>query len=98
MCGIGSNFVTVSCGSTTGPTDAPLTTKEPCEDKWSNCPDLAKEHCYQDRIGKNCRKSCGKCKGMTPAASNTCYNPYGNCASICSWYTGTERNLACGKC
>merc|ERR1719233_1986187 len=80
MCGIGKELATVTCASTSGPTDAPMTTQEPCEDKWSNCADLAKEKCYKDWVSTDCRKSCGKCKGMTPAASNTCYDVFGNCA------------------
>merc|ERR1719312_496213 len=93
MCGIGKEMATVTCASTSGPTDAPMTTQEPCEDKWSNCADLAKEKCYKDWVSKDCRKSCGKCKGMTPHKSNTCYDSFTNCASVCSWYTGSECNL-----
>ena len=138
MCGIGKDLVTVSCGSTTGPTDAPLTTKAPCVDKWTNCPDLAERNCYKTSTAADCQKSCGLCPGLTPVASNTCYDVYGNCeelaktnckkyaseckkscglckgmtphksntcydgfsncADICSWYSGSECNLACGKC
>merc|ERR1712123_303571 len=98
MCGIGENMVTISCGSTTGPTDTPLTTKAPCVDKWTNCPDLAERNCYKSSTAADCQKSCGLCPGLTPAASNTCYDGYSNCADVCSWYSGSECNLACGKC
>ena len=47
MCGIGKTMVTVDCQAVAGPTDAPLTTAAPCEDKWSNCPDLAATSCYK---------------------------------------------------
>ena len=47
MCGIGKTMVTVDCQAVAGPTDAPLTTAAPCEDKWSNCADLATTSCYK---------------------------------------------------
>ena len=47
MCGVGKTMVTVDCGAVNGPTDAPLTTAAPCEDKWSNCPELAQKSCYK---------------------------------------------------
>merc|ERR1712123_534217 len=99
MCGIGENMVTVSCGSTTGPTDAPLTTKAPCVDKWSNCPDLAERTCYKSSTAADCQKSCGLCPGLTPAASNTCYDVYGNCEELaktnCKKYA-SECKKSCG--
>merc|ERR1711874_519481 len=60
----------------------PRTTKKPCIDKYSNCPDLARTACYQDHIANGCQKSCGLCQGMTPARSYTCYNKYSNCANL----------------
>jgi len=101
MCGIGKELATVTCASTSGPTDAPMTTQEPCEDKWSNCADLAKEKCYKDWVSTDCRKSCGKCKGMTPAASNTCYDVFGNCEELaktnCKKYA-SQCKKSCGLC
>jgi len=101
MCGIGKTMVTVSCDKTSGPTDAPLTTAAPCEDKWSNCPDLAQASCYKASIANDCKKSCGLCPGMTPAASVTCYDTYGNCPSLAEtnchkW--GEACKKSCGLC
>ena len=41
-------------GPRRGPTSAPLTTKKPCVDKYSNCPTLAKTNCKQ--YGSKCAK------------------------------------------
>jgi len=101
MCGIGDVMVTVSCGSTSGPTDAPLTTKAPCTDTWTNCPELAKEHCWKSDVSTECQKSCGKCNGLTPAASNTCYDEFGNCPDLaktnCKKF-GANCKKSCGLC
>jgi len=101
MCGVGKDIVTVDCAKTAGPTDAPITTEAPCDDKWTNCPDLAKENCWRSSVSTNCPKSCGKCKGMTPVASNTCYDTYGNCPDLAktnckSW--GSKCKKSCGLC
>merc|ERR1712039_843112 len=54
---------------------------------------------YQSHISTNCPKSCGLCPGATPAASNTCYNLYSNCADLCSYGTYADKcKKACGKC
>jgi len=100
MCGIGKSMVTVECEKVAGPTDATLTTEAPCEDKYSNCPDIAKESCYKEKYKTSCAKSCGLCKGQTPAASNTCYNVYSNCADLCGsqTYANNQCKKACGKC
>jgi len=76
-CGIGWQIVTVDCKRTRGPTDAPQTTKEPCDDSYSDCPELAKTNCKD--YGNKCRKSCGLCKGMTPHPSNTCPDYWPSC-------------------
>ena len=47
MCGIGKSMVTLDCEAVAGPTDAPLTTEAPCDDKFSNCPALAEKSCYK---------------------------------------------------
>ena len=101
MCGIGKVMVTVKCEKVAGPTDPPMTTKAPCLDVWSNCPDLAKGHCYQPRIAEKCKKSCGLCPGLTPAPSNTCYDVFGNCADLaktnCKKH-GPNCKKSCGLC
>ena len=56
-------MVVAQCARTDGPTDAPITTEKPCNDKWSNCPALAEEKCYKSWVGEDCPKSCGKCPG-----------------------------------
>merc|ERR1712061_949805 len=81
MCGIGSELAFPSCQKVAGATSAPQTTKKPCKDQYSNCPDLAKNYCYQ--VGTKCAKSCGLCAGMTPAKSNTYWDRYGNCSQLC---------------
>lgn len=103
MCGVGKTIVVAQCAKTDGPTDAPITTVAPCNDKWSNCPSLAEENCYKGWVGEECPKSCGKCPGDTPAASNTCYNLYSNCADLCESYPNHPKvnewcKKACGKC
>ena len=45
MCGVGRTMVTLSCAPVPGPTDPPLTTEAPCDDKWSNCPSLTASSC-----------------------------------------------------
>lgn len=40
---------------------------------------------------------CSVGEGMTPAASNTCYDKYSNCASLCQWYPD-DCKASCGKC
>jgi len=101
MCGVGKTMVTVDCGAVNGPTDAPLTTAAPCEDKWSNCPELAQKSCYKTWVADDCKKSCGLCPGLTPAASNTCYDTYGNCADLaktnCNKYADACKK-SCGLC
>ena len=67
-----------------------------CYDEYGNCEELAKTNCK--KYGSQCKKSCGLCEGMTPHKSNTCYDSYPNCGDVCSWYTGADCNLACGKC
>jgi len=102
MCGIGKDFATVTCEKVAGPTDPALTTAVPCFDQFSNCPEVAQEYCYMEEYAQKCIKSCGLCKGMTPAASYTCYDYYGSyCKSItkndCSWIAdGCKKS--CGLC
>jgi len=102
MCGIGRHLAVVECSRVSGPTDGPRTTKKPCIDKWSNCPQLAQKWCYQDRIGKGCAKSCGLCPGMTPARSYTCYDKFSNCASLAPWcdrdYYKNNCKITCTGC
>ena len=63
MCGIGKTMVTLDCQAVAGPTDAPLTTAAPCDDKWSNCANLAATSCWKADIANDCKKSCGNCPG-----------------------------------
>jgi len=103
MCGIGKEYSLVKVSAVEGPTDAPLTTVAPCEDKWGNCPDLAQNHCYEKWVKDDCQKSCGLCAGMTPVASNTCYNEYSDdwCeeAAKTNCYThGSSCKKSCGLC
>jgi hypothetical protein len=98
MCGIGSFASVVTCAPTAGPTDPPLTTAKPCVDQYSNCPDLALTYCYQPSIASSCYKSCGLCPGMTPVKSNTCYDTYSNCATLCGTSYKTACKLSCGGC
>ena len=48
-----------------------------CHDEKSNCPELAKTNCKE--YGRNCKKSCGLCDGMTPHDSNTCPDLWLSC-------------------
>merc|ERR1719411_2093808 len=61
MCGIGGTLVTVSCakGSSSATTSAPVTTtttaapatnSADCTDTYSNCPDLAMSHCWDEYV------------------------------------------------
>lgn len=80
MCGVGQSLVNVECGKVYGPTDAPLTTKAPCFDRWTDCPKRAETNCK--KYGEFCEKSCGLCKGMTPHVSNTCNDQFSNCKNL----------------
>ena len=55
----------------------------------------------QDYVKDNCPKSCGLCKGMTPAASNTCYDMFNNCPDLaetnCHKF-GSQCKKSCGLC
>merc|ERR1719264_45652 len=98
MCGIGKSLAVPSCQKVAGATSAPLTTKKPCVDKYSNCPTLAKTNCKQ--FGSKCAKSCGLCAGMTPVASNKCADRYRNCASLAktSCYQTSLKTDCCISC
>jgi len=101
MCGIGKTMVYVTCEKVTGPTDQPRTTTKPCEDKYSNCPEHAKNSCWRVWVANDCAKSCGTCEGMTKAASFDCYDKYGNCPSLAKtnchkW--GKSCKKSCGLC
>jgi hypothetical protein len=98
MCGIGKTMAVAECEAVAGATDATITTEAPCNDVYSNCAILAENSCYQSSISTSCPKSCGLCPGDTPAASNTCYNLYSNCADLCSWFADDKCKKACGKC
>ena len=103
MCGVGKSMVTVDCAKVPGPTDPTVTTEKPCEDKFSNCAELAETSCYQDHIASSCEKSCGLCAGMTPHSSNTCYDQYNNCAAMAQNSCYQERiasacQKSCGLC
>ena len=95
MCGIGRYLVTVSCGSSHGPTDAPLTTAKPCFDKYTNCAELVRDNCYSN--GEMCPKSCGLCEGMTPHKSNTCYNLWSNCNELTGYCHQARVKKHCKK-
>merc|ERR1712061_424511 len=98
MCGIGKSLAVPSCGKVAGATSAPLTTKKPCVDKYSDCPTLAKTNCKQ--YGSKCAKSCGLCAGMTPVASNKCADRYNNCAALAktSCYQTKMKTDCCISC
>ena len=102
MCGIGRSITTVSCEKVAGPTDAPLTTVKPCNDRFGNCADMARTACYQPHIAEGCPVSCGLCPGMTPARSYTCYNKFTNCNSMVGYCD--QQNIkgnckiTCGAC
>merc|ERR1712241_12310 len=108
MCGVGSSLVTISCAKgsssattskpiTTTTTTAPATNSPDCQDWYGNCPDLAKSHCWDEHIKSACKKSCGLCSGMTPAASNTCYDMFDNCSELCDWIPN-QCKKSCKKC
>jgi len=97
MCGIGRSQAVVKCGKSSSPTNAPLTTKKPCIDKYNNCPDLAATACYQTHIAEGCQKSCGLCAGMTPAASYTCYDKFNNCPDLTPYCTQDHIAAGCKK-
>merc|ERR1711936_1293455 len=108
MCGVGSSLVTVSCSKgsssattskpvTTTTTTAPATNSPDCQDWYGNCPDLAKSHCWDGHIKSACKKSCGLCSGMTPVASNTCYDMFDNCSELCDWIPN-QCKKSCKKC
>merc|ERR1719266_2471713 len=98
MCGIGSDLAFPSCEKVSGATSAPLTTKKPCVDKYTNCPSLAKTHC--STLGMKCAKSCGKCAGMTPVASNSCADQFGNCKELAQTmcYRSRVKKACCISC
>ena len=102
MCGIGKSLAAVSCEKTSGATDAPLTTKKPCLDKYSNCKDLAIGYCWQPSIAQDCAEACGLCDGMTPVASYTCYDKYTNCPDLTNYCNqdniGKSCKKSCGTC
>lgn len=102
MCGIGRAIATVKCERTSGPTDAPLTTKKPCRNAYSNCDELAASYCYSPRIAKKCALSCGLCDGMTPVESYTCYDKYSNCNDMRPYcnqdHIAAGCKKACGLC
>jgi len=97
-CGIGWYIVTVDCKRTTGPTDAPITTQEPCFDTFENCAEHAKTNCKF--YGNGCQKSCGLCKGMTPHPSNTCPDYWPSCKTYFSKHCDVEmyREKCCMSC
>jgi len=98
MCGIGTALAVPSCVKVAGATSAPLTTKKPCVDKYTNCPTLAKTYCSQ--LGMKCAKSCGKCAGMTPVASNSCADQFGNCKQLAKTmcYNSRVKKACCISC
>ena len=99
QCGVANKLAVVKCEAMAGPTDPPLTTAEPCEDIYTNCDQLAQDYCYSDRIANSCKKSCGLCPGMTPAASVTCFNKYGSsCKNYCNTQWAKNCTKACGLC
>jgi len=103
MCGVGKTLAVVECEAVAGPTDPTITTETPCDDRFSNCPELAKTSCWQSGIKESCQKSCGLCKGLTPHESNTCYDTYGNCPTLAQDYcyketTGSKCQKSCGLC
>merc|ERR1711937_501014 len=99
MCGIGRHVTVVKCETVAGPTDPPIT----CYDVLPNCTALAEKYCYKERVGENCRKSCGLCPGMTPASSYTCFDKYPNCPALAKEKCYQERvgqncRKSCGLC
>ena len=96
MCGIGRVLAAVSCGNVDGPTDGPLTTTKPCVDKYWSCPEIAKTNCHG--FTEHCPKSCGLCDGMTPHASNTCWDDWNICAKIAKNHCYLYGNRCCISC
>ena len=56
---------------------------------------------FQDYVKDNCPQSCGLCPGLTPAASNTCYDMFNNCPDLaetnCHKF-GDQCKKSCGLC
>ena len=103
MCGIGKYFVVAECERVEGPTDAPLTTKEPCFDKAPTKYCNKKTHaCWRDNIKANCKETCGLCEGMKPLPSVTCYDIYNNCPDLAKQnqcgYFKNYCDKSCGLC
>merc|ERR1719348_2525837 len=102
MCGIGKRYAYVKCEAVSGPTSPTLTAEAPCFDMYSNCNWLAEQWCYKSDVKEKCPRSCGLCKGMTPARSNTCFDRYGTstCHELCGFaeYANNHCKKACGKC
>merc|ERR1711881_611739 len=96
MCGIGGVIATLTCEKDLIPTDPPLVTTKPCEDKFTNCGELAKDNCHAHK--EHCRKSCGLCECMTPHPSNTCYDEYNHCSDLCQSNLKNKCRKACGLC
>ena len=75
-----------------------------CKDKYKNCPDVASSSCWHSTVSEACRVSCGLCPGMTPAASNFCYNKYSNCDQLAALgFCNNEKvkqgcKFVCGSC
>merc|ERR1719341_1658752 len=102
-CGIGKYFVVAECERVEGPTDAPLTTKEPCFDKAPTKYCNKKTHaCWRDNIKANCKETCGLCEGMKPLPSVTCYDIYNNCPDLAKknqcGYFKNYCDKSCGLC
>jgi len=110
MCNIGGFLVTVSCAKgssaattskpvTTTTTTAPATNSPDCQDTYKDCPNMAKSHCWDEYVKAECKKSCGLCEGMTPAASNTCYDMFDDCSQLCEFdWAGDLCKKSCKKC
>ena len=56
-------MIVAKCSKADEPIDEPIAPESPCEDKWGICPEMAKEKCYENWVGEECPKSCGKCPG-----------------------------------
>merc|ERR1712152_115166 len=79
--GIGSVMAVAECESVAGPTDATITTEEPCDDVLDDCADLAEDSCYESWVATDCPKSCGLCSGkkleiyvVTQMVKDNCYS------------------------
>jgi len=92
-----TSATTTATTTTTVKTTTSSSSSGTCTDFFRNCPELAKDVCWEPHIKTICCKSCGLGTGMTPAASNTCYDRYGNCADLCSWIPD-QCKKSCGKC